>query len=181
MANKVRTNAKIIEFQPIQSIEKAYRKSGINQNKEGSTRNINNKVYVDFMYLGKRVRESSGLKWNSDNEKAVRKKLDKIMVQIDSNEFYFADVFPKSKKKEFYTELEQLLLERNRNPDQVLFKDYVWDWYKLRKESDGISPRTLGGYKGYIEIYLIPFFGEKSFGCFNKSVFDVFIGWAKQQ
>jgi integrase len=181
MSDKIRTNAKIIEFESIQSTKKSHRKCGINKNKDGSVRNINGKVYVDFMYLGERVRESSGLKWNSDNEKAVRQMLDKIIVQIDSNEFYFADIFPKSSKRVFFTELEQILLSRNRNPDQVLFKEYIWEWYNLKKDTEAISSRTLGGYKGYIEKYLIPFFGEKSFGSFNKSLFDKFISWAKKQ
>jgi integrase len=49
----------------------------------------------------------------------------------------------------------------------------------LRKASDVISVRTLGGYKGYIEKYLIPFFGDKTFGSLNKTVFDEFVSWAK--
>jgi len=181
MPKNINTNAKVIKFESKQSINSSPRKIGLNKNREGSVRNINGKVYVDFMYLGHRIRESSGLTWNIENAKDVRKQLDRIMVQIESKEFRFAHTFPDSPKKEFFTELEQLLLGRNRNPDQVLFKDYVWDWYKLRKESEGISPRTLCGYKGYIEKYLIPFFGEKSFGSFNKSLFDEFIGWAKEQ
>ena len=40
------------------------RKEGLNSNKQGSVRNVNGKVYVDFMYLDERVRESSGLVWN---------------------------------------------------------------------------------------------------------------------
>jgi integrase len=178
MSNGLKSQTKIIDFPSRPKADEAARNSGINQNKEGSVRKINGKVYVDFMYLGHRIRESSGLTWNNENAKEVRKQLDKIMVQIESNELKFADVFPNSRKKELFTELEQLMLGRNRNPDQVLFKDYVWDWYNLR---EGISPRTLGGYKGYIEKYIVPFFGEKSFGSFNKSVFDEFIKWAKRQ
>ena len=37
-----------------------YRKSGLNRNKDGSLRNINGKVYIDFLYLGERVREPAG-------------------------------------------------------------------------------------------------------------------------
>jgi integrase len=181
MSDNIRAHAKVIKFESKVSTKKTCRKGGINKNKNGSVRNINGKVYVDFMYLGQRLREASGLKWTIENEKEVRKMLDKIMVQIESHEFRFADVFPDSPKKEFYTELEHLLLGRNRNPNQILFKDYIWDWYNLRKKSEGISSRTLGGYKGYIEKYLIPFFGERSFGNFNKNLFDEFIEWAKEQ
>ena len=81
----VRNN--VIQLQTNKNTKKKKRKIGINRNKDGSVRNINGKVYVDFMYLGERVRESSGLKWNDENEKTVRKQLDKIMVYIESGEF----------------------------------------------------------------------------------------------
>ena len=56
------------------------RKSGLNRNKEGSVRKVNGKIYVDFMYLGERARESSGLTWNYKNAKHVREQLDKIII-----------------------------------------------------------------------------------------------------
>jgi len=179
MTNSIGQQTKVILFpQPKKRSEKS-RKSGINCNKEGSVRNINGRIYVDFMYLGERVRESAKLKWNENNSKFVRKQLDKIIVDIDSGAFSFAEVFPESKNKDYFSEREQQLLERSKTPDQVLFKDHVWKWYNLRKASDGISARTLGGYKGYIEMYLIPFFGDKTFGSLNKTVFDEFVSWAK--
>ncbi|MBL6996553.1 Arm DNA-binding domain-containing protein, partial [Desulfobacula sp.] len=175
------TQAKIIKFpQPAKLSDKA-RKSGLNRNKEGSVRKVNGKVYVDFMYLGERVRESSSLAWNDKNAKHVRKQLDKIVVGIISGTFRFGKVFPNSKKADYFTEKERLLFGLNKTPDQVLFKDYVWTWYNLLKDSGRVSGRTLGGYQGYIKKYLIPFFGEKTFGSFNETLFDEFIAWAKKQ
>ena len=157
------------------------RKIGINSNKIGSVRNVNGKVYVDFMYLGERVREPSGLKWNEENTKTVRKQLDKIVVSIESGDFRFAEIFPKSKKIDLFTALEEKAYGRNKTPDQVLFKDYVWEWFKLRKASEMISGRTLNGYKGYIDNYLFPFFAEEPFDTFNKIKFDEFVKWAKEK
>jgi len=175
------TQAKIIKFpQSGKNSDKA-RKSGLNRNKEGSVRKVNGKIYVDFMYLGERVRESSGLTWNDKNVKHVREQLDKIIVGIKSDTFRFAEVFPKSKRAEYFAEKERLLFGLNKTPGQVFFKDHVWIWYNLRKASGGISARTLGGYKGYIKKYLIPFFGDKAFGSLNKTVFDEFVFWAKCQ
>jgi len=171
----------IIEFKANERKKVVKRKEGINKNRNGSVRKVNGRVYVDFPYLGIRVRESSGLSWNIENGKKVRKMLDKIIVQIESGEFVFADAFPYSKKKDFFTELEFAMLNRKLSPDQVLFNDYVWEWYNLRKESGENRGRTLYDYKGYIEKYLIPFFGDRTFGSFNPNIFNKFKAWARKQ
>jgi integrase len=181
MVNANGSEAKIVDFSLLAKRRKKPRKSGLNKNKQGSVRKVNGKVYVDFMYLGQRVREPAGLKWNEDNAKHVRRQLDKIIIDIESGTFSFAEVFPESKNKDYFAKREQQLLERSKTPDQVYFSDHVWNWYNLRKASDGISARTLGGYKGYIEMYLVPFFGDKTFGSLNKTVFDEFVSWAKCQ
>ena len=63
------------------------RKGGLNHNREGSVRNVNGKVYVDFMYLDKRVREFSGMTWNEKNAKTVREQLDRIILAIKAGTF----------------------------------------------------------------------------------------------
>jgi hypothetical protein len=78
------------------------------------------------MYLGQRVREPAGLKWNADNAKHVRRQLDKIIIDIESGTFSFAEVFPESKNKDHFSDLEHQLLERRKTPEQVLFKEHVW-------------------------------------------------------
>jgi integrase len=181
MAYMLGTQAEIIEFPQPKKRTPPPRKTGLNNNKDGSVRKVNGKVYVDFIYLGERVRECAGIPWNEKNARFIRKQLDKIIIEINSGSFKFANVFPKSKKASFFTEKEIALLEGNQMPNQVLFGDYVWEWYQLLKDSDSISERTLGGYRGYIEKYLVPFFGEKTFGELNKSVFDEFVSWAKKQ
>ena len=88
---------------------KKYRKHGLNRNREGSVRKINGKVYVDFKYLGERVRETSELDWNEKNAKIVREQLDKIVVAIKSGTFKYGEVFPNSKKAGYFTEKERIL------------------------------------------------------------------------
>ena len=97
MKQEQSNRAKVIDFPRV--IAKKPRKAGINQNREGSVRNINGKVYVDFIYLGERVRENSGLPWNPQNVKKGRELLDKIQLAIKSGQFRFAEVFPHSRKK----------------------------------------------------------------------------------
>jgi len=176
------TVAKVIELYPKKKRRnKKLQKSKLNHNKYGTVRKINGKVYADFMYLDERVRESSGLPWNQKNAKYVRGQLDKIMVQIHSGSFKFADVFPKSKKAKYFTEKELHVFGGNKTPDQVLFRDYAWTWYRLLKGSGRVGGRTLWGYKGHIKKYLEPYFGKMPFSNLNKSTFDKFISWAKKQ
>lgn len=173
--------ATIIKFPLSEKRSDNARKSGLNRNREGSVRNLNGKVYVDFMYLGERVRESSDLAWNDKNARHVREQLDKITVSIKSGTFRYADVFPNSKNSDYFSEKERLLFGLNKTPDQVLFKDYVWTWYNLLKDSGRVSERTLWGYKSYLNLYLVPYFGELTFADLNKSTFDKFVSWAKNQ
>ena len=103
------------------------------------------------------------------------------MIAIKSGEFRYSQVYPHSKKAEYFTGKECEHLNISKTPDQVLFKDYVWDWYTLFKGSGRITGRTLWGYKTYINCYLLPFFGDMPFARFNKSTFDKFIIWSKNQ
>ena len=175
------SSANVISFPDERTDKDKARKTGLNRNKDGSVRKINGKVYVDFIHLDERVRECSDLPWNEKNAKHAREQLDKIIVGIKSGTFRFAKVFPKSKKVDYFTEKELELSGANKTPDQVIFNDHVWVWYNLLKDSGNVSSRTLGSYKGYINKYLVPFFGEKTFGFFNKSLFDEFVSWAKKQ
>ena len=80
MANTIDSQAKIIEFTQQKKQSEKSRKCGLNHNKEGSVRKVNGKVYVDFIYLEERVRESAGLPWTKKNATQVREQLDKIIV-----------------------------------------------------------------------------------------------------
>ena len=175
------SQANILVFTQTRKHDDAPRKSGLNRNKEGSVRKVNGKVYVDFMYIGERVREPSGFMWNKKNAKEVREQLDKIIVAIKSGTFRFAKVFPTSKKRDYFQEKENILFRLNKTPDQVLFKDYVWTWYNLFKDSGRVSGRTLLGYKSHINLYIVPYFGELTFAALNKNTFDRFVSWAKKQ
>ena len=171
----------IVPFPIVEKRSGKHRKVGLNKNRGGSIRNINGKIYLDFIYLGERIREFSGLNWDKENAKEVRQQMDKIAISIKSGTFRFADVFPQSKKREYFRAQESLLYGLKKTPDQLLFKDYVWVWYNRLKESGRVSQRTLYGYKTYIQLYLVPFFDKMTFEDIDLIAFENFIGWAKKQ
>ncbi|MEI7636379.1 MAG: DUF3596 domain-containing protein [Syntrophus sp. (in: bacteria)] len=164
---------------PFPSTKKAPRKSGLNSNRKGSVRSFNGKLYVDFIYLGERVREKAGLDDTKENTKQVRWQLDKIIMTIEAGTFRFAEIFPQSKKKDHFKNREKEVYGLKKAPDEVNIEDYTWQWYNLLKGSGRVSPRTLYGYKTYINLYIVPFFGKMTFGDIESFDFDEFIGWAK--
>jgi integrase len=138
-------------------------------------------VYVDFRYLGERVRESSGLPWNKNNAKGVRDQLDKIMLAIKDGTFRFAETFPHSKKREYFLRQEMVLYGLKRKPRDVKFRETALEWYDLRRESQRIAGRTLLGYKSNVDQYLVPFFGDLTFDHMNAALFENFISWARKR
>ena len=181
MAKTLGSASKVIEYPWPQKSRKKTRKTGINLNKEGSVRNVNGTVYVDFIYLGERVRESSGLNWSEKNSKTVREQLDKIIIEIKSGSFRYKNVFPNSKKAGYFSEKEQCLFGKIRSPNLVLFKDYAQDWFELLKDSNRVTQRTLWGYKSYLDQYITKYFDQVTFAELNKRAFDKFVSWAKKQ
>ncbi len=160
---------------------KRTRKKGVNRNKKGSVRNINGTIYVDFYYLDERVRESSNLSWNKKNVKIVRKQLDRIHSAIELDTFRYAEVFPKSRKKRYFTEKEQKLKGIDLQPDQVLCGDFIWEWYELLTNSGRVTERTLLGYKDILRNYIEPYFGQFTFDDLSLSLYDKFFSWARKR
>ena len=146
MAGNESVLASVIPFRKRQQEKSAYRKVGLNRNKEGSVRKINGMVYVDFLYLGKRVRESSDLEWNEANARVVRGQLDKIIVAIKAGTFRFADVFPNSKLREYFKQEEILAYGLKKTPDSVRLKDLLPPIRFSPLFTDLVSP--LRGQKG---------------------------------
>ena len=111
MSDRNLSHARVVPFPDSKkgkSKKAGSRKGSLNQNREGSVRNIGGKVYVDFIYLDERVRECAGHPWNERNAKEVRAQMDKIIVAIRSGTFRFAEVFPDSKRKDYFAEKEFL-------------------------------------------------------------------------
>lgn len=165
---------------PFSSQKKVQRKAGLNMNQKGSVRSINGKLYVDFMYLNERVREKAGLDDTKENSKRVRQQLNRIIMAIEDGTFRFAEVFPQSSKKDHFRHREGEVYGLGGSPGEVNIGTYIGLWYDRLKDSGRVSERTLYGYKSYINLYLVPFFGAMTFSDINLGTFENFIVWAKK-
>ena len=76
---------KIVQIAHYRKKKKNRRKrDSLNAGKKGRVYSRGGKLWVDFRYLGERVRERSGLKDNQPNRIRVRKQLDLITAQIET-------------------------------------------------------------------------------------------------
>jgi integrase len=181
MSKAEETSARVLEFSTSKKRSQVKRKSDVNRNKFGSVRNVGGYVYVDFRYLGERVRENSGLSWSEENKRQVRKMLDRIEMHIGAGTFKFAEAFPKSKKAEYFTAKEREILGFKKSPKDLGFGAYIQEWFELKSNNGTISGRTAYGYEGYIERYLKPYFGKMDFASINAHTMEEFIVWAKKR
>jgi integrase len=121
--------AKVIDF-PKTSKRETRTRGRLNAGKSGRVYARGGKLWVDFHYLGERVRERSGLDDNPGNQTRLRKMLDLIASKIENGVFEFGKSFPHSKQAEHFTCLEGRTFRRD--PKDVLFKEYVekggWRW-----------------------------------------------------
>ena len=67
---------------------------------KGTIYSRNSKLWVDFRYLGERVREPSGLNDTQANRGLLRKQIHLVMAEIENGVFEFAARFPHSNKRE---------------------------------------------------------------------------------
>ena len=129
------------------------------------------KLWVDFHYLGERVRESSGFDDNSENRVHLWKMLDLIVTEIDNGIFEFGKRSPHSKRLEHFTRLEGRTFRKE--PTDILFKDYVEKWWAEMRP--GMSDSQARDYTSILKTHLLPYFGELTFGEFRPVLMKKFL------
>ena len=143
-----------------EAVKKRKRKTA---RKKGAVYNRSDKLWVDFQYLGERVREPSGLPATQIHRKKVRKQLDLIIAEIDNGIFEFAQGFPHSQKKDYFTELEGRSVTKG--PNDVTFGQYVSLWWQDMKPAMSIS--QIRDYTSILNCHLEPYFGDMFFSEFT--------------
>lgn len=143
----------------------------VNKSKKGSVYTRSGKLWVDFHYLGKRVREPSGLIVTPENRVIVRKQLDLISAEIDNGVFVFGKRFPHSRKKDLFAHLEGSKVRKD--PKEIFFGEYAKQWLKVMLP--GMSPGKVQDYKSTLKNYLLPYFKDIPFSEFNPFLMKKFL------
>ena len=141
----------VVDIAQYRTKETRHRRRG-NNGKKGTVFKRSGKIWVDFRYLGERVRESSGLTATKENHGLVRKQLDLIMAEIDNGLFEFAKRFPQSRKRDYFTELEGKTATKR--PGEVLFEEYVAAWREAMEP--GMTSGQIRDYSCIFRYHLLP-------------------------
>lgn len=153
-------NNAVLDLSQYQKTEKG--RSNVNPRRPGNKGRVysrNGKLWVDFRYLGERVRESAGLSDTALNRKEVRGQLNLITAEIENGLFKFAERFPHSKKRRYFTEREGQTF--GVGPEDVFFKEYLERWWEDMKP--GMSESQVRDYTTILTYHLVPYFGEMTF------------------
>lgn len=160
-------NTKVIEIAPYRDNKEKKRQRGrLNAGRTGRVYSRGGKLWVDFYYLNRRVREPAGLEDTPSNRKAVRRQLDLVVAEIENGIFVFAKRFPHSKKKDHFTTLEGRMVIKN--PSKVFFAEYVKMWWDEMKP--GMSMSLIKDYTTMLKAHHLPYFGDMPFSEICKKV-----------
>jgi len=167
---------KIIKFPSYRAkeakAEEAEHKSG---DQRGRVYSRSGWLWVDFRYMGERVREPAGLQETEKNLKLVRRQLDLVLAEIANGVLDFAKRFPKSSRREYFAKKEGRPIKRD--PGEVFFKEYVKHWLKAMEP--GMSPGQVRDYNNALKNHLLPFFGDLTFREINSVCVKRFVGYLK--
>ena len=172
----MKQEVKVIDF-PQGRRKNSRKRDLLNAGKKGRVYTRGNKLWVDFYYLGERVREPSGLEDTRENRVEVRRQLDLVVAEIENGVFKFAKRFPHSKKKDYFTLLEEKTLRKD--PKDVVFCDYVKRW--LEEMEPGMTENQARDYKCSLNNHLLPYFGGMSFNEFKPVLIKKFLAYLKSR
>lgn len=166
----------VIEF-PVSRVKnkRTRERDRLNAGKKGRVYSRSGKLWIDFRYLGKRVREPSGLKDTLVNQRLLRQQLDLIVAEIENSTFEFAKRLPHSKKKDYFSLLEGKTVRTN--PQDVTFGDYVKRWWD--EMETGMSKNQMMDYTSALKNHLNPFFGDVPFSELKPVLMKKFIAQLK--
>jgi len=167
---------KIINFTQYRTENNEFQKrKRTKSRKKGSVYSRGGKLWVDFRYLGERVREPTGLDDTQLSRKTIRNQLDLIVAEIDNGIFEFAKRFSHSKKKDYFTELEGRTVAKD--PTEVVFTDYVEKW--LKEMEPGMSVSMIRDYTSILNCHHIPYFNGMPFSEFSPLQMKKFVATLK--
>ena len=170
--------AKIIDFPQVRKSDKKARlRDSVNAGKKGRVYGRGGKLWVDFQYLGQRVREPAGLKDSPANRRLVRQQLDLIVAEIENGTFEFAKRFPHSSNKEKFAELEGQRVTKD--PGEVLFGEYVEKWWQ--EMVPGMTENQIRDYTSILDHHLVPYFGQMAFSEFTAVLLKKFLAALKSK
>lgn len=124
-------------------------------------------LFLDFKFLGQRLREQTALPDTPANRKRLQKVLDRIETEIAIGAFDYVKTFGKplpAPKDQAATEGQEVKAAKTSTP---LFEDFANQWYQEAEVTWRRSYKIT--QRGVLDKYLISHFGEKEIGSITKA------------
>ncbi|WP_321276908.1 site-specific integrase [Thiomicrorhabdus indica] len=126
------------------------------------------KLFFDFTFRGLRCREQTALDDTPANRKKLEKVLERIQAEITLGQFEYAKYFPKSKMLGKLQRIEaQDKIRQGLAVDSPSFATFSNQFFDELRPTWRDS--TAESYRGYLDNYLIPYFGEMKVSEITKS------------
>ena len=131
-----------------------------------SIRERSGKLVFDFTFKGMRCRETSRLSDTTANLKIANDVLKRIDAEIIVGSFCYENYFPKSKKVDVFSELQELQINTGKKTLLTL-AEFTAVW--LQENSGGWRPTYLYKLNGMFNKYILPNLGSLKLNEITKS------------
>ncbi len=123
------------------------------------------KLYMDFRFKGKRIRESTNLSVTPANKKRLAATLAQIELQIKAGTFDFAYHFPNSPHAEYFRTIHQME-KRNASGGDTAFAVFTESWLTLKKLEWRHS--QIETVNGMLDTHILPAFEDEQLSQITK-------------
>lgn len=117
-------------------------------------------IQMSFMFKGERIREYFAIEPNAQNLKAVARRREAALLDIELNRFNYFAHFPNGKNAHIFDQLSA--------GKSTTLNDAANEW--LKRHRTRVEYSTLQGYSSIIQFHLIPRFGGLSLAEINTKV-----------
>lgn len=131
---------------------------------------LNQLLYLDFCFKGKRCRERTGLPDTSQNRHKLKQYCERLEAQITLGQFDFCKTFPNSPRCAYFTKLaEREAVLRAGCP---LLSDFAEQWYQEKSAEWRTSQQET--IRDILDCHLLPHFGNQPLSVIDKSAILAF-------
>lgn len=134
----------------------------------------NDKLYVDFRYIGQRCREQTLLADTKPNRKRLENFVSRMEADIQLGSFRYENYFPQSKKLEKFQSLELMRATNSHKDSSSGFDSFSKVWIEEKKPEWRNSQIT--NVEDIFRIYLITNFGSVPLNTITKAKIMAFRG-----
>ncbi|MGL4716419.1 MAG: tyrosine-type recombinase/integrase [Aeromonas sp.] len=131
---------------------------------------LNQRLYLDFTFKGKRCRERTGLPDNEQNRRKLKHYCERLEAQITLGQFDFCKTFPNSPRCDYFS--NQAKREAVLLAGCPLLQEFAEQWYAEKSAEWRTSQRET--VRDILDGHLLPQFGNQPLSLIDKGAILAF-------